>query len=65
MPSDANRADGRAVARSLSVLEFRGAGEPSCWCACSEERESVWLEWEQSYLTATVLRCGDLDGFKH
>jgi len=65
MPSDATRTDGRAVAKSLSVLEFRRTGEPWCWCAFDLEREAAWLEWEQSYLVAASLRNGDLDGFKH
>ncbi|TDT92502.1 hypothetical protein DFO45_3259 [Azorhizobium sp. AG788] len=67
MPSDAFRAD------DIALPTFLATSEPLSGHACAtaapvhtaEQREAVWLQWEEHWLTELALRVEAFDGCQH
>lgn len=67
MPSDAFRADDTALPTFLATSE-PPRGHVSTNPASvhpAEQREAVWLQWEEQWLTELALRVDASDGCQH
>ncbi|GGF67856.1 hypothetical protein GCM10007301_29460 [Azorhizobium oxalatiphilum] len=67
MPSDSFRADETALSSFATApqLQERQPSSSSTALGGIKQREAMWLEWEQHFLTEIALRADASDGFQH